>query len=410
MILNYKDYISEKVLSNLLLESKLVLSRDFYNILDRIKNNKISDELMILNKKDIDGIKQNYIDITDEKDKVSFTPDRKAQELNKNKSEIWKVIQTNRYLTHSDKNDRIFETLGYDKEANENWAPQFGTLGIIIGETTRPSGNTYVLFEEYDSEFKRLSVINKLALELSDSDNIKIWSTSRNPMYVGRLVRSILNSAKISFTERELEEFVNQYKAVFDFTKDKLRQFDIVSGEDIKYWYDGNRYQKGGGTLNNSCMSGVDSEILNIYSYNKQVRLVILYDDDGDISNEEYKSNTIKGRAILWECDIDGENGIFMDRIYTTLDSDVILFKQFAEKNGWWYKKDQNMYGDTEITNGNISKKSIIIANLEYTDLEKYPYLDTLFYISTSNNLLSNDSIEGVDRIARDTDGSYSII
>jgi Asp-tRNA(Asn)/Glu-tRNA(Gln) amidotransferase C subunit len=412
MILKYNDYLSEKVINNLLLESRLVFSKEFYNIISRIKGNNIADKLIKLDNVDVDGVKQNYIDITDEKDKVSFTPDKKAQDLNKDIPEIWKVTNSSRYLTHSDKNNKVFEALGYDKTLNENWAPSVETLGVILAETTRPSGNTYVLFEEYDNvDTKRLSVINKLALELSHADNIKIWKTSRNPMNIGRLVRSILKSAKVSFNENELEEFVNQYKAVFDFTKDRLRQFDVVSGKDIAYWYNGDRYQRGGGSLNNSCMSGVDSDLFDIYCYNNQVSLIILYDDNGNIDDYEYKSNNIKGRAILWDCQIDGTKSKFMDRIYTTLDSDVILFKQFAEKNGWWYKKIQNMDPDEEITDGKTSKKATIVASVNETNWDKYPYLDTLCFVSTSGDFLTNkEDFNDVDRLARDTGGEYSTI
>jgi hypothetical protein len=65
-------------------------------------------------------VQHNYIDTTDEKDSVSFTPDRKAIELNKDYVEKWKVIADSRYLTHSDKNDRIFERLGYEKRIEKN--------------------------------------------------------------------------------------------------------------------------------------------------------------------------------------------------------------------------------------------------------------------------------------------------
>ena len=67
--------------------------------------------------------------------------------------------------------------------------------------------------------------------------------------------------------------------------------------------------------------------------------MVILYSDDGEIKNGKYISSRIKGRAILWDAKINNENVKFMDRIYTTKDNDVELFKQYAEKNGYWYKK-----------------------------------------------------------------------
>jgi hypothetical protein len=40
-------------------------------------SNEVAKELVKLYNKDIDGVQHNYIDTTDEKDSVSFTPDRK---------------------------------------------------------------------------------------------------------------------------------------------------------------------------------------------------------------------------------------------------------------------------------------------------------------------------------------------
>lgn len=409
-LLGYKDYISEKVLNDLLLESKLVLSPKFINIVYRIKDNNIADELIRLNRKDVDGIKQNFIDVTDDNDKASFTPDKKAQQLNTNKEDIYQITQSNRYLTHSDKNDRVFEALGYDKSSQDNWAPDVGTKGLILGETTRPSGNTYVLFQEYDSETPRLAVINKQAIELADDvDNKKIWSTSRNPMNVGRLVRSILTSSNFDFTNIQLEDFVNKYKAMFDLTKDILKQFDVVTGKSIAHWYEEDNYATGNGTLNNSCMASVDSDFFDIYCYNNNVSLVILYGDNGDFDSDgNYKSDRIKGRALLWDCEIDGTPGKFMDRIYTTLGSDVELFKEYAQKNDWWYKKSQSMNPGESITNGSVTKNAIIVAKLSETSWDYYPYMDTLCYISTGRDIVTNQERHaGVDRVARDTGGDY---
>ena len=48
-------------------------------------------------------------------------------------SELYKVIDEERYLTNSSANDRIYELLGYQKKENV-WSPQDGTMGIIFKE------------------------------------------------------------------------------------------------------------------------------------------------------------------------------------------------------------------------------------------------------------------------------------
>ena len=130
-LLRYDDFLTESKIEELLLESKVVFSKKFINMLFKMKGNKIADALLSLSYKDIPVV-QNYIDVTDRKDFVSFTPDRKAQEMTKDSPQVWKVIESGRYLTNSHKNDKIFEALGYDKEKYGCWSPEVGTLGLRL--------------------------------------------------------------------------------------------------------------------------------------------------------------------------------------------------------------------------------------------------------------------------------------
>jgi hypothetical protein len=415
-LLKYNEFLKEELIHELLLESKVIYSSKFLNILNKIKDNKVSKELINLYTKDIDGINHNYIDISDEKDRAIFTQDRKAQEIVGKEPQTWRVNDEQRYLTHSPKNDKIFSLLEYEKPEGEPWIPSIGTLGLITNEIVSPtSGKIYVIFEEYDDsegddmtpkELKR-TVLNKQAITPSESSN-KVWSHSRNPVNIGKLARAILKAAKVSFTDKDIEDFVNQYKATFDFLKDATKRFDIVSGIDIAKWYWYDNYVEGGGTLNNSCMAEVDDDsYFDIYVNNKQVGLVILYDDNGTINSEgKYTSNKIKGRAILWDCTMNGKKIKFMDRIYTVNDSDVELFKQFAEKNGWWFKVSQNMMPYEKISDGKTTTTATLIANLDQTYWDYYPYMDTMFYINTDKNTASNLD-EDYDRICRDTEGGW---
>lgn len=405
-ILKYEDYISESKVYEILLESKVIYSKKFINILNRIKGNKIATDVLNLYSKDVDGLSQNYVDITDQKDAVSFTPDRKVQEITKDKPDTWVVKESGRYLTNSDKNNKIFEALGYDKAKYGCWAPETGVIGVILSETvSRVSGKIYVMFQEYQGE--KIGVLNKEALEESDAEDNRIWTTSRNNIKIGRFVRALLNSAKIPFTDPELEQFINVYKATYDVAADALKQFDVVKGDKIAYWYNEDNYVNGGGSLNNSCMADVDSDFFDIYTQNPQVSLVILYGDNGSIIDGKYTDTKIKGRAILWECKIDDMPAKFMDRIYTTLESDTELFKQFAEKNGWWYKKRQSMEPGEEITNGSGSRKATIEVKLDDASWDYYPYCDTICYINSDTGTACNVYWDDSDRLLRDTGGGY---
>ncbi len=404
-ILRYGEYITEKAAFQMLLESKAVFSPKLVNLLNRMKGNKVASSILSFQSKDVEGIAQNYVDVTDSKDDFSFTPDRKVQQLIAGRPEHYKVINSGRYLTHSDRNNKIFERLGYDKTVRPNWAPDTGTILKVLAETQSVSGNTYCMVEEVvDSGEPRIGVINKAAIELDNDELAAIWKTSRNPVKVGRFARAFLSAAKVEFNDKDIEDFVNQYKATFDFAQNALAQFDIIKGNDIIHWYWVDQYQSGGGTLNNSCMAEADSEWLYIYSKNKEVSLVILYDDNGTVTDGKYTSKKIKGRAILWECKVNGQDGMFLDRIYTSQDSDVELFKQFAEKNGWFYKKHQTMSPDEKLTNGtqDISRPNIVCKVSDANPSGYYPYMDTMCFINLNGDLVGN-SVDAVD-----PDGEYS--
>jgi hypothetical protein len=412
-ILKYSDFLSEKVIYQLLLESKVVFSEKFINILNKMKDNEIAKRLLNIYSKDYD-VQQNYLDISDDKEFLTVILDRKAKEILGENADIYKVINNGRYLTHSDKNNKMFERLGYDKNSQELWIPEVGKTGKILSESISTiSGNVYALFQELDGD--RKGVLHKSSFSsLAEEDN-RLWTSSRNPIRIGKLTRSLLTAANISFIDKDIEEFVNKYKATFDFINDALLRFDIVEGQKIGYWYDQNNYEDGGGTLNNSCMADVSDDYFDIYMDNpKSVRMVIFYDDNGRTDdNGKYTSGTIKGRALLWN--ITGNSGFsgesyFMDRIYTKNDSDIQLFKQFAEKNGFWYKMYQNSDTTFIMSNGSQSKDADLIIKLNHCECDYYPYLDTLPYLNTSRCELSNNDNNSPDRELRSTGGGYDDI
>jgi hypothetical protein len=156
-------------------------------------------------------------------------------------------------------------------------------------------------------------------------------------------------------------------------------------------------------------MAEVDPDYFEIYTSNKQVSLVILYDDNGTVTDGKYKSDKIKGRAILWDAEINGVKEMFMDRIYTTFDSDTDLFKQYAQKNGWFYKDSQSMTPRENITNGTSTSKPEIIVKVDNADCDYYPYCDTMCFCYTGSNELRNTQDEDDDsmRVLRSTEGEW---
>lgn len=387
------------------MQSEIKYSSKFTNLL-RLIDHRVAKILLDLENKNFE-VTQNYIDITDLKDSVSFTPERKVKEIIEKLPEIWLTTEETRHLTHGFANDNMFNDLGYTKPDCDPWGPGSDTTVVVLGEAkSRISDKIYCIIQEFEGT--RQTVVNKATLDLTTNYN-KIWSTNRNNIRIGRLTRSILTSATINFTIKEIEEFTNQFKAVYDFNLDATNKFDIMSGEDIAKWYHHEKYTQGGGTLNNSCMANVKKEFFDIYTKNPQVKLVILYDDEGKLENGKYTSDKIKGRAILWTgatcLGIEGKIN-FMDRIYTSQDSDTDLFKIYAESKGFWYKKDQNMDCECKITNGVIEHQAKITLDLDETNFGFYPYTDTMSFTNLDSNVISNIA-KDYHRRLRSTQGGY---
>jgi hypothetical protein len=418
---------NEFLLESLLLESKLEFSSKFFKVLDLMpSDNQIKNYLKSMRGADL-KLNQNYIDITDNKEEVSFIPDRKAQQLLSESQPQWKTtsdLPNSKFLTFNKdsngeyNNKELFEALGFEpKEPHQtnHPIPNADVVGTIEAETvSQKSGRTYVLFKWKDSDGnERLVGLNKTGLESYDESEQKLYSTNRNPIRIGRLVNAILTAAKIKVTSQEVEQFTNQWKSAYDMMNDAFMKFDVVSGYDIVKWYDENNYESDESTLGGSCMRyDYCQEFFGIYTENSDVvKLVILYSDiDGKIKDGKYTAPTIKGRAILWKTN---QGDMFMDRVYTNNDSDVELFKQFAEKNGWWCKKVQNSHNKFTAQRGTSFKEPIYSIDLNWADHEYYPYVDTLSLLKLnqldsrdSSGVLSNDS-DTIDAQyeLRDTEG-----
>lgn len=406
MIIKYQDYQVDKIIESLINESKLEFSRSLLNIINSMKSNPIAEELLrIINSGD-EGLNfaQNYIDVSREKDSLTFIQNRKAEEI-LGKQELKWITANNvsdKYFTQTKnedgeyKNRHLFDALGFVPTENENgeaisWTPISGVVGKIKAETvSKKSGKVAVWFVSDDG---KEAIINKEALIPHNDAYQKLWTTSRNPIKVGRLVQSILNTSGIKVTPQQIEQFVNLYKSTFDVINDAFAKFRLVNGSDIAFWYDSSNYESMDSTLGNSCMADVDSNFFDIYVTNSKVcSLLILFSDGGSIKDGQYTSRKIKGRALVWKTN---EGDTFMDRIYTNHDSDVSLFKQYAENQGWWFKTKQNSDTEFSVSNGKTQKSMVVYTvSLEESEFSDYPYVDSLSYINLSSKMISNSAME----------------
>ncbi len=214
---------------------------------------------------------------------------------------------------------------------------------------------------------------------VKDSDS-PYTMNGRGEIKVGRAIRYICDLYEIEVNDKNIEDIVNKYKSISE--KSTGPSFKFLIGDDIKKGYDTDNYSSERGSLSDSCMND-EFSYLRIYTKNeKNIRLLILEDEDG-----------ITGRAIVWKLDTSPcEAEYFMDRIYFNHDYQVDTFREYAKENGWMYKKRMS-YGYDEAVQFVYKEKDVfgeIRVKLEDGDFEEYPFLDTLPFLSRDKKELSN--------------------
>ncbi len=409
MIKRYLDFINES-LDFLLLESNVIFSDKFRRALTKIES-PIAQKLLDIENKDL-NTQSNYFDVQLSKnDTLSFTPDRKAQEILGDTKELYRFVGSGGgWLRHSEANRVLFDKLGYTfEEGTEPYKPNSRDIGEVLGKvTSEESGKVYFWIKwkggmgtSQEGVDLGQGVYNQDKLTLIDSSEAllrQVWSKNRQEIKVGRAVRALINLTGEKFLDKDYEQFVNMFKSTIDKLNDKFSFFEVVSGSDIHYWYDNRKYFERKGTLGSSCMAGADESWLEIYTENPdQCQLVIFKSQDDE--------NKIVGRALLWTL-TDGKK--FMDRIYTINDSDVNLFKDFAKENGW-YTKYHNSSTDSgrAIAPDGSTVDLDLTVNLDKKNYRYYPYLDTLKYFREGSGILSNRKRNGDEITLEDTGGGH---
>jgi len=391
-IKKYLDFMNESL--EFILESDVVYSTKFRSALNKI-NHPISKKILDIENKDL-PVQSNYFDIPiDKNDTVSFIPDRRAKEILSTDKEVVRFVgDQGGWLTHNlAENGSIFDSLGYVPEG-EVYKPQSTDIGQVIKKVVSPtSGKTYA-FVKFQNE--RQGVYNFQKLRAIDNSD-QVWSKNRQEIKIGRAIRALLSVSGEKPLDKDIESFVNLYKATIDKLNDKFSLFDVVKGSDISFWYNCNNYYERSGTLGSSCMSSVPARYFSIYVSNPDVCNLVIFKSPDD-------NDKIIGRSLLWKLK-DGK--MFMDRIYTINDSDVELFRQFSRENGWYHKENNTNGGETTaIGPDGESYELDVTVMIKKGEYDNYPYLDTLKYYYPSTGTLSTDN-NGDCYELESTSGSY---
>lgn len=219
------------------------------------------------------------------------------------------------------------------------------------------------------------------------------WSRkNRQSGKPGKIFQKLL---KKKFKTVEWEIFVNRFKA-----HKCCFGFELVEGEEIRFWYDESNYYECSGTLGNSCMRYPEcSSYFDIYV--DKAKMLITR-----------KNGLLTGRAIVWELP---DGTVLMDRIYTCYDYLTNCFIEYAKDHKWWIREDNRMLcsGSNQhwldpSTDYKVSSVCDFKIKVDRTYCD-FPYMDSFRYYDRKNGYFISNCDESDFYYTCDcTDGNYS--
>lgn len=241
-------------------------------------------------------------------------------------------------------------------------------------------------FDTTDSEDKVSFLMNNKVSDDWDEEedpSLPYTMKGRNEVKIGKLVTYLMKLSNIDVTPKDIESFVNVYKSKSESSE---LSFRLVSGKDIAKYYKGDNtygFKNELGSLGNSCMVDVEEKRFKIYTDNPEKVSMLIYLNSDD---------KIFGRALVWKLDKSPcDANYFMDRVYTTKDSDVYKFINYAKSQGWMYKYRQSYGVDKAVSF--IYKDKEVYGQIKVEldgSFRKYPFIDTLSFLSKDKKSLSN--------------------
>lgn len=323
---------------------------------------------------------------------VYFSPDLRKM-LNKIDSEVAKE------LLNSEGQDIKKDITFIDIDNREGYVTFKTMRNVKKGLEKYPKGSSA---NNLDVKFDNISSDYLYSIDCTS------WIETRSPLGIGRLVNSILPG---KFDSKEIEDFTNKFKMRQTNSTEK---FEIIEGEDIAFWYSSNNYYEESYTLGSSCMREVDDYFFKIYTLNPEVcKMLVLLDEDGD---GEMK---LLGRALLWKpfykksYNNELEFEWFLDRQYAINDAIILKFREYADKEGWSYKK-RNTHSDLNeiVYKGSDYSVKMKLQLQKYKgdyDYGSYPYVDTFRRYDPESGILYNDSDDTKKNqyLLNSTEGEY---
>ena len=396
MITSYEEFLVESAIYRIN-ESDVTFSEKFASMLIRI-DSPISKVLLMAQDRDRD-IVNNYFDI-DTSDTISFIPDRKVQTLEGKPYAFYRITSKAAILDPNpffDVCEVILKGLKYDNvdeiiSKKMNYKPTNDEFGEFVADLPFRHPNLVLL--KYGTNF--VIVRAEMIRQVDPA-----WVKHRQTIRVGRGIKALTKRLGYDFTDAQIEEFVNKWKAKFDVMSDKFRNFELVKGEEIKHWYDIASYENGySGQLGKSCMATKSKDTFDLYSKNPEVCSLLILKSDKNLDK-------IIGRALVWNLN-SGET--FMDRVYTFSDSDIYLYREYAKSKNWHYKDSNDSDADCMLVGPDekVTAAHLVVTIKANQYGSYYPYVDTIKYLTEVNQefwQLSNIEDADTDWLLESTRG-----
>lgn len=368
----------------------IIYSNKLRYALLKMKSDPIADILLNIENKNYNS-PSNYFDLVMDKNEfISYIPHKKAEEILKDtKEEVVYIGQKGGFLTHNIKeNGEIFNELGYEPDGEKAYIPKYNDeIGEVIKKTISKTSGKLYLYVKFQNGKGVYGL--KVLKPINDEKIKKVWTTNRQEIRIGRIVRILLALDEKPIIDKNIEEFVNQLKAVIDVMNDKFSLFDIVSGDDLGFWYHKNNYFKLAGNLGSSCQSPGRLDWLDIYIKNPDVVKLLILRSDEDPTK-------ITGRALLWK--LETPDNFYMDCTYTIRDQDRNLFEEYCKEKEW-------------LSYSECGYRKTLITHIKPGTYRSMPSIDTMNNWDKNTGKLSNKEFDGCEytkwRMNDDPDYDY---
>ena len=357
---------------NLIAESIIYFSDDFNSILNSIRDEANYDReydvadlaafLQHVCGKD-SNLSQNYVNVADN-GLVKYIMDNRINydDVQVDYDYIIDIKYIQDYLSKSNRDG--MKNLDFIKyEDLDNYKNSYKLLKIY-------HGYEYYIFLLQSNEDKKHILLYK-AFGSNQKPFTPKLPKNFSEVRLGRFINKTMQEFGYNrFNNSTIEKFVNYYKSIFIFNRDAHKSH-IVSGEDIKYYYNEDTYETKKGQLGSSCMRDKNCQsYFSIYTDNPDVcKMLVL---TGNKKDSGKLGKKIIGRALLWTLT---DGSLYMDRIYTNNDTTIKIFEKWAKDNNC---KNYN------------NNANLLSVKVKAKDYGKYPYMDTFEYYLPKKGVLVN--------------------